>query len=99
MTPFRRATVQSADGRGVMLTLDGGWRARVALVAPGIGRVLMLPPAGLREPRTWSVVDGQARDAWQGADRLALFAAAPPARLVKKDAQLTLGDELSLTQH
>ena len=81
MTPFRRATLQSADAHGVLLALDGGWQARVSLVAPGVGRVLMLPPNGLREPRTWSVIDGQARDAWQGADRLALFVEAPPIRL------------------
>ena len=94
MTPFRRATLQSADAHGVLLALDGGWQARVSLVAPGVGRVLMLPPNGLREPRTWSVIDGQARDAWQGADRLALFVEAPPIKLSRNGETFTLSDEL-----
>ena len=94
MTPFRRAALHSADARGVTLTLDAGWQARVALVAPGIGRVLLTPPAGLREPRTWSVIDGQARDPWHGADRLALFANAADATLTQDGDTVTLADAL-----
>ena len=76
-----------------MLALDAGWRARVALVAPGVGRVLLLPPAGLREPRTWAVIDGQPRDPWRGADRSALFPAAPEATSTRDPAGLTLADD------
>jgi len=94
MTPFRRAVLQGADARGVTLALDGGWQARVALVGPGIGRVLLLPPTGLREPRTWSVVDGHASDLWQGTDRLALFADAPAAGLTQDAESITLADDL-----
>ncbi len=94
MTPFRHATLKSADAHGAVLALDGGWQMRVALVAPGVGRTLLLPPSGLREPRSWSVIDGRARDAWQGADRSALFTDAPAATLTQAGNGLTLADEL-----
>jgi alpha-glucosidase len=94
VTPFRHAKLESADPRAVVLMLDGGWRMRVTLVAPGIGRALLLPPEGLREPRTWSVIDGQARDPWQGADRSALFADAPAATLTRDGDSITLTDDL-----
>ncbi len=94
MTPFRHAKLESADPRGVVLGLDGGWRMRVALVAPGVGRTLLLPATGLREPHTWSVIDGQARDPWQGAARSALFADAPAATLTRSGDSITLADEL-----
>ena len=93
MTPFRSAALEHADGHGAVLALDAGWRARVALVAPGVGRVLLLPPAGLREPHTWAVIDGQPRDPWRGADRSALFPAAPEATLTRDPAGLTLADD------
>jgi len=93
MTPFRSASLESADGHGAVLALDDGWRARVVLVAPGVGRVLLLPPAGLREPRTWAVIDGQPRDPWRGAERSALFPAAPEATLTRDPAGLTLADD------
>ena len=92
MKPFRRAVLDRADAHGVSLTLDAGWQARVALVAPGIGRVLLLPPDGLREPHTWAVIDGQARDPWQGAERARLFSAAPAATLMQQAGQITLAD-------
>ena len=93
MTPLRRATLQRADARGVTVLLDDAWRLRVALVAPGIGRVLLLPPTGLREPRSWSVIDGQVADRWLGADRLAAFANAAPAELKQADGHITLADD------
>ena len=103
MTPFRQATLQSADTRDVTLALDGGWRCRVSLVAPGIGRVLLLPPEGLREPRTWAVVNepggaGQGSDAWQGSDRLQLHANAAAANLSQDGACITLADTLLRVQ-
>lgn len=93
MTPFRSATLESADAQGVTVAVGRGWRCRVALVAPGVGRVLMLPPGGLREPRTWSTVGPQGSDPWQGADRASLFAGAT-ATLTQSGTQLTLADEL-----
>ena len=90
MKPFRHAALQSADARGVTVILDAGWQARVSLVAAGIGRVLLLPPGGLREPRSWAVLDGQARDAWQGTERAQLFSAAPAATLTQDAGQITL---------
>ena len=92
MKPFRRAALESADAHGVTVTLDAGWQARVAIVAPGIGRVLLLPPGGLREPHTWAVFDGQARDPWQGAGRAQLFGTAPAAALTQQAGQITLSD-------
>lgn len=90
MSPFRQARIVKASAQGIELALEAGWRCRVGLVAPGVGRLLMLPPDGLREPRSWSVLDGA--DPWQGADRLALFAGAAPARLVQDSDALTLDD-------
>jgi alpha-glucosidase len=92
MTPFRHATLQSANARGVTLALEHGWQCRVALVGAGIGRVLLLPPGGLREPRTWSIVDPRRHDPWQGADRLRLFTSAADARLTQGSNGITLAD-------
>ena len=92
MRPFRRAALERADAQGVILALDAGWRASVAIVAPGIGRVLLLPPTGLREPRSWSIVDGQARDPCRGADRQTMFAQAAAATLTQDAHRLSLAD-------
>ncbi len=94
MTPFRRAELLSADGHGIVLALDAGWQVRVSLVAVGLGRVLMLPPQGLREPRTWSVIDRPGADPWRGQDRVTLFAGAPPARLTRDGGEWLLSDDL-----
>ena len=88
MKPFCHASLVSADKCNLPLSLDDGWRCRVALIAPGIGRMLMLPPEGLRELRTWSVLNGA--DPWQGADRLGLFADAAPATLTQDHDNLSL---------
>jgi alpha-glucosidase len=94
MKPFRTAALDRADERGVMLTLDDGWRCRVTLVGAGVGRTLLLPPRGLREPRTWSTVDPQGHDPWLGADRWRLFDGAT-ATLVRDGDVLSLaGDAL-----
>lgn len=100
MRPFRRATLVSSDAQAVVVALDLGWRCRVALVAPGIGRVLLLPPDGLREPRTWALSGpmlATAADPWQGADRLALFAPRSDTTLSRDGAgdreTLTLADD------
>jgi alpha-glucosidase len=93
MRPFRQATMVSANAQGVVLALEAGWHCRVTLVAPGIGRVLLRPPGGLREPRSWAVIDGRSRDPWQGADRSLLFAGASAA-LTAKDGVFILGDAL-----
>jgi alpha-glucosidase len=94
MRPFRQAALHHADADGVVLVLDSGWRCRIAIVAPGIGRMLMLPPEGLREPRSWAIVDGQERDPWQGAGRLTLFANAVPATLTRNANSILLSDAL-----
>lgn len=74
MTPLRVAKLLSADASGISLALGLGWTCRVAIVAEGIGRVLFIPPDGLREPRTWAVRQGELPESpWEGADRLGLF--------------------------
>ena len=70
MTPLRQARLLSAQDGCIELALAHGWRARVALVAEGIGRFGLVPPEGWREPRTWALDpsgafphEGVARDA------------------------------------
>lgn len=55
MTPLRQARLLSAQDGCIELALAHGWRARVALVAEGIGRFGLVPPDGWREPRTWAL--------------------------------------------
>ncbi|MBL8310942.1 MAG: glycoside hydrolase family 31 protein [Burkholderiales bacterium] len=68
MTPLRVARLQSAQDGWLEVEFDGGWRARIGIVAEGLGRVQFTPPDGLREPRTWAIapeafsIEGRPRD-------------------------------------
>ncbi|MFT3963348.1 TIM-barrel domain-containing protein [Propionivibrio sp.] len=73
MTPLRSAHLLSSDAGGIVLALGQGWTCRVAMVAEGIGRVLFVPPGGLRETRTWTLRQDAQDSPWSGADRLTLF--------------------------
>jgi alpha-glucosidase len=93
MRPFRQATLVAAEPGQITVALDAGWQCRICLPAQGVGRVLLLPPDGLREPRTWAIAQAQSPDdPWSGADRLQLFAARTDTTLVQADGTLTLGD-------
>lgn len=74
MTPLRRAEIDSIDQGCISLAFDGGWTCRIAIVSEGVGRVLFVPPEGLREPRTWAIqLEDTEETAWQGSERLKLF--------------------------
>jgi alpha-glucosidase len=74
MTPLRRAAIDAIDQACISLSFEGGWTCRIAIVSEGVGRVLFVPPEGLREPRSWAFEPGQPKgSAWQGAQRLKLF--------------------------
>jgi alpha-glucosidase len=68
MKPLRTARVERLDAEGAVLALDMGWRARVTLPAGRYGRIVLLPPEGYREPRSWAIAHG--RDVpWEGRGR------------------------------
>jgi alpha-glucosidase len=91
--PFRQATLVSAGPQGITVALDAGWHGRIALAAEGIGRMLLLPPDGLREPRTWAIAHAQsADDPWSGADRLLLFPERIGCAFSREGDTLTLAD-------
>ena len=97
MKPFREARLLGADPQGITVALDAGWRCRITLPAEGIGRVLLLPPDGLREPRTWAIAQAQnPADPWSGADRLQLFAPRTDTTFARSGSgdgdQLTMAD-------
>ena len=74
MRPLRAATVVEAAHGRARFALDGGWHCEVTLPAEGVGRVLMHPPDGLREPRTWAIAPLSGDDVpWEGRARTALF--------------------------
>lgn len=80
MIPLRRATLQEAGDDRVVFALDHGWHCELRMLEPGLGRMLWHPPAGLREPRTWTIAAGLAGDVpWTGRARIALdgFTAGP----------------------
>ncbi len=94
MTPLRRAGLLSMAAGCIELELDLGWRARIMLMAGGIGRFSLLPADGWREPRTWAL-DPTGEFPLEGRRRDALFAPdAGAAATQDGDALLLAGEQL-----
>jgi len=91
MIPLRIARVlDTRDGR-VLLALERGWRCEVSMPAEGLGRVLWLPPEGLREPRTWAIAPASGDDVpWEGRARLSTFEGPGAASVATTDSGLVL---------
>jgi len=91
MIPLRIARVlDTRDGR-VLLALERGWRCEVSMPAEGLGRVLWLPPEGLREPRTWAIAPASGDDVpWEGRARLSTFEGPGAASVATTDGGLVL---------
>ncbi len=76
MRPLRDARLVEAAGGRALFELEGGWRCELSMPARGLGRLLWLPPDGLREPRTWAITPRPDTDVpWEGRPRTGLFAA------------------------
>ncbi|WP_263770995.1 TIM-barrel domain-containing protein [Propionivibrio soli] len=95
MTPLRVARILSSRASGIDLSLGLGWTCRVTMVGEGIGRVLFVPPGGLREPRTWVIgAKAEQESAWNGIDRLQLFPGAQGAISGSPDSPTLTGHGL-----
>src|SRR5262249_47010524 len=70
MQPLVIAKLLERTEDGVLLGFDSGWQCRLFVLAEDLVRVLLIPPAGLREPRTWMVAPGGNDVPWDGRDRL-----------------------------
>jgi alpha-glucosidase len=70
MQPLVAAKILERTDDGVRLGFDSGWQCRLFVLADDLVRVLLIPPAGLREPRTWMVAPGGNDVPWDGRDRL-----------------------------
>ena len=69
MRRFLAAAFAGETEGGVRFTLDHGWQCRIFVLRDDLVRVLLVPPEGLREPRTWSIATG-GDVPWAGRDRL-----------------------------
>jgi len=85
------ASSHAVTENGAEFALDSGWRCRLYVLADDLIRVLLTPPDGLREPRTWAIAPGGTDVPWSGRDRLELDGFACPAfRLESLNDQVTL---------
>src|SRR5437667_423723 len=55
MQPLAAASLVERVADGVRFALDNGWECRLFVLSADLMRVLLIPPGGLREPRTWMV--------------------------------------------
>src|SRR3982750_4135034 len=69
MQALVHATYQGPIERGIAFALDDGWQCRVFVLDAHLMRILLVPPDGLREPRTWAVAPGDVDVPWEGRDR------------------------------
>ncbi|HZI82505.1 MAG TPA: glycoside hydrolase family 31 protein [Casimicrobiaceae bacterium] len=70
MQPFVAASLLGRTAEGARFALDDGWQCRIFVLADDMARVLLVPPDGLREPRTWMVSPRGTDVRWEGRDRL-----------------------------
>jgi len=94
MQPLRHAhLIETASGRA-RFALERGWRCDVSIPNEGVGRVLLHPPDGLREPRTWAIAPDSGDDVpWEGRARTALFDDATAASIATIDGGITLATD------
>jgi alpha-glucosidase len=70
MQPIVAASFVERTSDGARFALDNGWQCRLFVLADDMVRVLLVPPDGLREPRTWMVAPDANDVPWEGRDRL-----------------------------
>ena len=73
------------DGARITLKAAGGETAHIFVLEPDIVRVMVLPDAELRFPRTWAIAPGQADVADDGRDRFDLADFSLPAYALETD--------------
>src|SRR5689334_11612579 len=79
MQPLIAATFAERTADGARFALENGWACRLFVLADDVVRVLLLPPDGLREARTWMVAPGGIDVPWEGRDRLDVTAFPRPS--------------------
>src|ERR1700757_2978322 len=79
MQPLLTASFAGRTAEGVRFTFEAGWQCRVFVLANDLVRVLFIPPAGLREPRTWMIAPNGTDVLWEGRDRFDVSAFQRPA--------------------
>jgi len=70
MQPLVAASFVERTADGARFAFDGGWECRIFVLGIDLVRVLLVPPDGLREPRTWMVAPGDVDAPWEGRNRL-----------------------------
>ena len=70
MQPLVAASLVERAADGARFTLGNGWECRLFVLSADLVRVLLIPPSGLREPRTWMVAPNGTDVPWEGRDRL-----------------------------
>jgi alpha-glucosidase len=68
--PLVAASFVEGAAEGARFSFDNGWQCRLFVLADDLVRVLLVPPDGLREPRTWMVAPNGIDVPWEGRDRL-----------------------------
>jgi len=70
MQPLIAASLVERTAEGARFALGHDWECRLFVLSADVVRVLMIPPGGLREPRTWMVAPNGTDVPWEGRDRL-----------------------------
>ena len=70
MQPLVAASLVERVADGARFALDKGWECRLFVLSADLMRVLLIPPGGLREPRTWMVAPRGTDVPWEGRNRL-----------------------------
>src|SRR5437764_12100197 len=78
MQPLAAASLVERVADGARFALDNGWECRLFVLSADLMRVLLIPPGGLRQPRTWMVAPGGTDVPWDGRNRIPVPAFARP---------------------
>ena len=70
MQRLQNASFIGAAEHGARFSLEHGWECTIYVLRDDLVRVLLTPPGGLREPRTWSIVTEGTDVPWTGRHRL-----------------------------
>jgi len=90
MRPLVAASFAERTDDGARFTLELDWQCRIFVLADDMVRVLLTPPEGLREPRTWMVAPGGIDVPAAGRDRLDVTGFRRPGFAFENVAQATV---------